>query len=159
SLVNGPGGRDYAKAYGVTEIPANFLVGRDGTVVHLDLARKNLTPVVGRAIARRGGSIHVRGIGGWPVCGTDCQAESHSPTGRRSVPRRETCSRPVGGVGRPAPKTGVPRGETPPEGRPSRPSYGGATPQGPIGAWVTWGRRRGLPEARKLRRRRRLPPH
>ncbi len=36
------GAHDYAKAYGVTEIPTNVLIGRDGTVIHLDLSRKNL---------------------------------------------------------------------------------------------------------------------
>ena len=30
TLVNGSGDRDYAKAYGVADIPANVLIGRDG---------------------------------------------------------------------------------------------------------------------------------
>jgi thiol-disulfide isomerase/thioredoxin len=50
TLMNGPGDRDYAGAYGVTEIPANVLVGRDGTVLHIDLVRKNLEPTIARAI-------------------------------------------------------------------------------------------------------------
>ena len=45
NLINGTGPRDYAKLYGVTDIPANVLIGRDGTIVHLDLWRKNLDSV------------------------------------------------------------------------------------------------------------------
>jgi len=52
NLINGEGPNDYAKAYGVTAIPSNFLIGRDGTVIHMDLSRKNLEPVVSAAIAR-----------------------------------------------------------------------------------------------------------
>jgi thiol-disulfide isomerase/thioredoxin len=50
NLVNGNGDRDFAKAYGVTEIPANVLVNRDGTVVQIDLVRKNLEPMLSRVI-------------------------------------------------------------------------------------------------------------
>ena len=47
NLINGTGTNDYAKAYGVTEIPSNVLIGRDGNVIHLDLSpRKNLDAVV-----------------------------------------------------------------------------------------------------------------
>jgi thiol-disulfide isomerase/thioredoxin len=53
NLVNGTGARDYAKAYGITEIPTNVLVGPDGTVIHLDLSRKNLDPVIARAVSHR----------------------------------------------------------------------------------------------------------
>ena len=42
SLINGPGEKDYAAAYGVTEIPTNVLIDRDGKVVHIDLVNKNL---------------------------------------------------------------------------------------------------------------------
>jgi thiol-disulfide isomerase/thioredoxin len=52
NLVNGPGAHDYAKAYGVTDIPTNVLVGPDGTVIHLDLSRKNLDQVIARAVAK-----------------------------------------------------------------------------------------------------------
>ncbi len=52
NLINGAGTSDYAKAYGVTEIPSNVLIGRDGAVIHLDLSpRKNLATVVARAVA------------------------------------------------------------------------------------------------------------
>ena len=49
NLINGPGDRDYAGAYGVTQIPANVLIGRDGTVIHLDLTRSNLEAAVEKA--------------------------------------------------------------------------------------------------------------
>ena len=46
NLINGTGTNDYAKAYGVVDIPSNVLIGRDGTVIHLDLSpRKNLASV------------------------------------------------------------------------------------------------------------------
>jgi thiol-disulfide isomerase/thioredoxin len=52
TLVNGPGDRDYAKAYGVSDIPANVLIGRDGTVVQIDLSPRNLQPVVARLLGQ-----------------------------------------------------------------------------------------------------------
>jgi peroxiredoxin len=52
NLINGTGANDYAKAYGVAEIPSNVLIGRDGNVIHLDLSpRKNLESVIARAVA------------------------------------------------------------------------------------------------------------
>jgi thiol-disulfide isomerase/thioredoxin len=52
NLVNGTGTNDYAKAYGIAEIPSNVLIGRDGAVIHLDLSpRKNLATVVAKAVA------------------------------------------------------------------------------------------------------------
>jgi thiol-disulfide isomerase/thioredoxin len=53
NLVNGTGAQDYAKAYGVTDIPANVLIGRDGRILHLDLSRKNLVPVIDRTVSQR----------------------------------------------------------------------------------------------------------
>jgi len=51
NLINGTGANDYAKAYGVVEIPTNVLIGRDGTVIHLDLSpQKNLGSVVARSV-------------------------------------------------------------------------------------------------------------
>jgi AhpC/TSA family len=52
NVINGPGDHDYAKAYGITALPANVLIGRDGTVIHLDLNRANLERVVAKAIGR-----------------------------------------------------------------------------------------------------------
>ena len=46
TLINGSGDRDYAQAYGVADIPANILIGPDGTVVQIDLSRRNLETVV-----------------------------------------------------------------------------------------------------------------
>jgi thiol-disulfide isomerase/thioredoxin len=46
TLVNGSGDRDYAKAYGVADIPANVLIGRDGNVVQIDVSRRNLETVL-----------------------------------------------------------------------------------------------------------------
>ncbi len=52
NLINGTGTNDYAKAYGVVDIPSNVLIGRDGTVIHRDLSpRKNLASVVAKAVA------------------------------------------------------------------------------------------------------------
>jgi thiol-disulfide isomerase/thioredoxin len=50
TLINGSGDRDYAQAYGVADIPANVLIGRDGTVVQVDLSPRNLEPVVSRLL-------------------------------------------------------------------------------------------------------------
>jgi thiol-disulfide isomerase/thioredoxin len=50
TLVNGQGDKDYAKAYGVTEIPANILIARDGTVAAIDLVPKNLEATIARAV-------------------------------------------------------------------------------------------------------------
>ena len=50
TLVNGSGDRDYAAAYGVSDIPANVLIGPDGTVVQVDLSRRNLEKVVTRLL-------------------------------------------------------------------------------------------------------------
>jgi thiol-disulfide isomerase/thioredoxin len=50
NLINGPGEADYAKAFGVTEIPANVLIGRDGTVLQLDLRGANLEATVAKAV-------------------------------------------------------------------------------------------------------------
>jgi peroxiredoxin len=52
NLINGAGDADYAKAFRVTEIPASFLIGRDGTIVHFDLTRGNLASVVAKAVGR-----------------------------------------------------------------------------------------------------------
>ncbi len=52
TLVNGSGDQDYAKAYGITEIPANVVVGRDGTVAQIDLVRKNTEAMIARALGQ-----------------------------------------------------------------------------------------------------------
>jgi peroxiredoxin len=50
NLLNGSEARDYARAYGVAEIPSNVLIGRDGNVIDLDLSRKNLNSVIARSL-------------------------------------------------------------------------------------------------------------
>jgi thiol-disulfide isomerase/thioredoxin len=50
NLVNGPGDRDYARAFGVTEIPANTLIGRDGTVLRLDISEADLEAALAKAL-------------------------------------------------------------------------------------------------------------
>jgi peroxiredoxin len=52
NTINGTAAQDYAKAYGVTEIPASFLIARDGTITALHLSRKNLDAVVRQAVAK-----------------------------------------------------------------------------------------------------------
>jgi hypothetical protein len=44
--------RTHGPAYGVTEIPANALIGRDGTILHIDLNRTNLEEVLAKVLAR-----------------------------------------------------------------------------------------------------------
>lgn len=51
NVINGPGERDHAAAYGVTEIPTNFLIDRDGKIIHLDLSQSNLEEDVAKAVA------------------------------------------------------------------------------------------------------------
>ena len=52
TLLNGPGGADHARAYGVTEIPANVLIAKDGTVAHIDLVRDSLDAAIAREVGR-----------------------------------------------------------------------------------------------------------
>jgi thiol-disulfide isomerase/thioredoxin len=50
TLVNGPADGDVAKAYAVTEVPANVLIDRDGKVAAIDLSRKNLESTVSKLV-------------------------------------------------------------------------------------------------------------
>ncbi|APW62129.1 TlpA disulfide reductase family protein [Paludisphaera borealis] len=52
TLVNRPADGDVAKTYGVTEIPANVLIGRDGKVAAIDLTRKNFESTVSKVVGR-----------------------------------------------------------------------------------------------------------
>lgn len=52
TLINGSGDQDFAKAYGIADIPANVLIGRDGSVVQVDLSRRNLETVIARQLAQ-----------------------------------------------------------------------------------------------------------
>lgn len=51
SLVNGEGALDYAKAFGVREIPANFLIDKDGVIRHVDVTAANIDAAVKAALA------------------------------------------------------------------------------------------------------------
>ncbi len=52
NLINGEGDKDVAKTYGVREIPASVLIGRDGKVIHLDLRGTRLDSAVAKAVAQ-----------------------------------------------------------------------------------------------------------
>lgn len=52
TLVNGPADGDVAKAYGITEIPANVLIGRDGKLAAIDLTRTNFESTVAKLIGK-----------------------------------------------------------------------------------------------------------
>ena len=54
NLLDGDGAADFAKAYGVKEIPATFLVGRDGTIVAVELSDGQLENQVIRALGHNG---------------------------------------------------------------------------------------------------------
>ena len=50
NLMNGRGEKDYAKAYGVTELPTNVLVSRDGTIVQVDVGAAGLEAALAKVI-------------------------------------------------------------------------------------------------------------
>ena len=50
NILNGHGPNDLAAAYGVEEIPANFLIGRDGKVVAVEQSGEALERAVVGAI-------------------------------------------------------------------------------------------------------------
>lgn len=52
TLMNGEGKADFARIYGVREVPANFLVGRDGTIEAVDLTGASLEKAVEKALGR-----------------------------------------------------------------------------------------------------------
>jgi peroxiredoxin len=52
NLLNGRGEGDVAAAYGVTEVPANFLVGPDGNVVAVDLTGPKLEAAIRKVLGR-----------------------------------------------------------------------------------------------------------
>jgi thiol-disulfide isomerase/thioredoxin len=54
NLLDGNGAGDFAKSYGVEQIPATFLVGRDGTVVAVELTDEALEHQVARALRHPG---------------------------------------------------------------------------------------------------------
>ena len=55
NLLNGQGAADFAAAYGVEEIPANFLIGRDGKVVAVEQSGDALERAVVDALGHPAG--------------------------------------------------------------------------------------------------------
>jgi hypothetical protein len=53
TVLNGSANEDYASSFGVTEIPANVLIGRDGKVVHIDLTGRKLEKAIASALAEK----------------------------------------------------------------------------------------------------------
>jgi thiol-disulfide isomerase/thioredoxin len=53
TLINGQGDQDFARAFGVSEIPSNVLIGRDGKVARLDVKGSQLEKAVAEALDRR----------------------------------------------------------------------------------------------------------
>jgi hypothetical protein len=50
NVLGGAGEQDVARAYGVTDIPVNFLVDRDGKIIHFELDDTNRERVVAEAV-------------------------------------------------------------------------------------------------------------
>lgn len=54
NLMNAAGGSDIAKAYGVTDIPATFLIDRDGKIVQVELSGPEMEKAVAQAVEGKG---------------------------------------------------------------------------------------------------------
>jgi peroxiredoxin len=54
-VVNGTGANDFARAYGVTDIPANFLIDRDGKIIHIEMMGPELDKAVAEALGEKKG--------------------------------------------------------------------------------------------------------
>jgi peroxiredoxin len=50
TLLSGPGEQDYAGAYAVTEIPANVLIARDGTIARIDQVGQSLEAAIAKLV-------------------------------------------------------------------------------------------------------------
>jgi hypothetical protein len=48
----GPGAESAARAYGVEEIPASFLIDRDGTIKHVELRAEALAKVLAEELGK-----------------------------------------------------------------------------------------------------------
>jgi len=57
NLLNDEKQNNYAEAYGVAEIPANFLIGRDGKIVGVELSGNELDRAVDKALGDEGGLL------------------------------------------------------------------------------------------------------
>jgi thiol-disulfide isomerase/thioredoxin len=56
NVLNGKGTADFATAYGVEQIPANFLIGRDGTIVAVEQSGEMLDRAVQNALGGAAGA-------------------------------------------------------------------------------------------------------
>ena len=65
NLLNGQGAGDFASAYGVEQIPANFLIGRDGKIVAVEQDGESLEQAVIRALDARPSDFTIKEI---PPC-------------------------------------------------------------------------------------------
>jgi len=50
NVLNGTNAQDFARAYGVTDIPANFLIDRDGKIIQVELSDSDLDKAIERAL-------------------------------------------------------------------------------------------------------------
>lgn len=50
NVLNGQGDQDFTRSYGVSEIPALFLIGRDGTIIHVEQAGEALNKSIRNAL-------------------------------------------------------------------------------------------------------------
>jgi len=50
NVMNGTGANDFAKAFGVTDIPANFLIDRDGKIIQVELSDIDLDKAIDKAL-------------------------------------------------------------------------------------------------------------
>lgn len=53
NLINGEGAQDFASAYFVSEVPANFLIDREGRVVNVDLSIANIDAAVQKVLGSK----------------------------------------------------------------------------------------------------------
>jgi peroxiredoxin len=53
NVLNGPDQNNFATAYGVEQIPANFLIDRDGKIISFELGEGNLDDAVGKAVGKK----------------------------------------------------------------------------------------------------------
>ena len=50
TVMNGTGANDFAKSFGVTDIPANFLIDRDGKIIQVELSDIELDKAIDKAV-------------------------------------------------------------------------------------------------------------
>ena len=50
TVMNGTGASDFARAFGVTDIPANFLIDREGHIIGVELSDVDLDKAIAKAV-------------------------------------------------------------------------------------------------------------